>query len=110
MVSAFGGESEKKATLTKPRTQQAHALTPLLTEPDPPEFPFLTLLVSGGHTLLLLATSSSQFKIIADTVDNSIGYITLTCRLPANLESKCLFPFRLTIGYSETVTTRSLDC
>ncbi|KAF8626848.1 hypothetical protein AX15_004674 [Amanita polypyramis BW_CC] len=53
---------------------QAHALTPLLTTwPNPPMFPFLTLLISGGHTLLLLANSSSSFKILATTSDESIG-------------------------------------
>ncbi len=53
--------------------QQAHALTSLLTESDPPKFPFLTLLVSGGHTLLLLAYSPTRFKILATTVDSAIG-------------------------------------
>lgn len=58
--------------------QQAHALTPFLTAspmtPSPaPEFPFLTLLLSGGHTLLLLARSPSSFRILASTADESIG-------------------------------------
>ncbi|KAL8283612.1 hypothetical protein RQP46_005407 [Phenoliferia psychrophenolica] len=52
---------------------QAHALTPLLTEEVPPEFPFLTLLVSGGHTLLVLARSETSFKILATCDDESIG-------------------------------------
>ncbi|KAF9467255.1 Gcp-like domain-containing protein [Collybia nuda] len=53
---------------------QAHALTPLLTSwPNPPKFPFLTLLISGGHTLLLLATSLTSFRILATTPDESIG-------------------------------------
>ncbi|KAF8070292.1 Gcp-like domain-containing protein [Lyophyllum atratum] len=53
---------------------QAHALTPLLTSwPNPPKFPFLTLLVSGGHTLLLLAKSLNSFQILATTPDESIG-------------------------------------
>ncbi|KAG6866607.1 hypothetical protein C0991_000717 [Blastosporella zonata] len=53
---------------------QAHALTPLLTSySNPPKFPFLTLLVSGGHTLLLLATSLTNFRILATTPDESIG-------------------------------------
>ncbi|KAK2467799.1 hypothetical protein APHAL10511_000094 [Amanita phalloides] len=53
---------------------QAHALTPLLTVwPNPPRFPFLTLLISGGHTLLLLAKSSTSFKVLATTSDESIG-------------------------------------
>lgn len=53
---------------------QAHALTVTLTESTPPPFPFLTLLLSGGHTLLVLARSESQFQILATTTDESIGY------------------------------------
>ena len=53
--------------------QQAHALTPLLTEDTPPRFPFLVLLVSGGHTQLVLAKGLDEFEIVMDKVDNSIG-------------------------------------
>ncbi|KAI9632823.1 glycoprotease family-domain-containing protein [Dioszegia hungarica] len=52
---------------------QAHALTPLLTELEPPEFPFLVLLVSGGHTQLVLAKGLNEFRIVANTLDNSVG-------------------------------------
>jgi N6-L-threonylcarbamoyladenine synthase len=52
---------------------QAHALTPLLTETTPPQFPFLTLLVSGGHTQLVLAESWDTFRILMGTIDNAIG-------------------------------------
>lgn len=38
-----------------------------------PRFPFLTLLISGGHTLLLLARSRTSFQILASTHDESIG-------------------------------------
>ena len=38
-----------------------------------PAFPFLTLLISGGHTLLLLARSSTAFSVLATTPDDSIG-------------------------------------
>lgn len=57
------------------RAQQAHALTPLLTSPpsERPQFPFLTILVSGGHTLLLLASSPKSFRILATSLDESIG-------------------------------------
>ncbi|CDO76685.1 hypothetical protein BN946_scf184677.g5 [Trametes cinnabarina] len=67
------------AALNKPLVgvhhMQAHALTPLLTSPpsELPQFPFLTLLVSGGHTLLLLASSRTSFRILATTLDESIG-------------------------------------
>jgi N6-L-threonylcarbamoyladenine synthase len=53
--------------------QQAHALTALYTSQPAPKFPFLTLLVSGGHTLLLLARSRSHFTILATTSDESVG-------------------------------------
>lgn len=38
-----------------------------------PTFPFLTLLISGGHTLLLLALSNSKFRILATTRDEAVG-------------------------------------
>ncbi|TFK54032.1 peptidase M22, glycoprotease [Heliocybe sulcata] len=67
------------AALRKPLVgvhhMQAHALTPLLTSPKEslPQFPFLTLLVSGGHTMIVLAKSVKSFQILATTVDESIG-------------------------------------
>ncbi|VDC03612.1 unnamed protein product [Peniophora sp. CBMAI 1063] len=67
------------AALNKPvvgvHHMQAHALTALLTEPSSsrPAFPFLTLLVSGGHTLLVLATSPFRFEILASTLDIAVG-------------------------------------
>ena len=60
---------------------QAHALTPRLAsalkygakyEPDP-AFPFLSLLVSGGHTLLLHSKSITDHEILARTKDVAIG-------------------------------------
>ncbi|KAF8891701.1 glycoprotease family-domain-containing protein [Infundibulicybe gibba] len=66
------------AALNKPLVgvhhMQAHALTPLLTSwPDIPKFPFLSLLISGGHTLILLAASLKSFRVLATTPDESIG-------------------------------------
>ena len=56
---------------------QAHALTSVLTAPSynhsTPTFPFLTLLVSGGHTLLLYASSRTKFRQLATTADESVG-------------------------------------
>nr|ODO03685.1 hypothetical protein L204_00021 [Cryptococcus depauperatus CBS 7855] len=52
---------------------QAHALTPLLTETTPPAFPFLVLLLSGGHTQLVLAEGSFKFRILLDALDSKIG-------------------------------------
>jgi len=54
--------------------QQAHALTHQITNPDDfCGYPFLTLLVSGGHTMLVLAMSCQKFKILASSVDVAIG-------------------------------------
>ncbi|ORY24464.1 glycoprotease family-domain-containing protein [Naematelia encephala] len=52
---------------------QAHALTPLLTEQNPPQYPFLTLLASGGHTQLVLVKSLNEYKIVCDTLDMQVG-------------------------------------
>lgn len=59
---------------------QAHALTPRLSsalckgrnEPFPP-FPFLSLLVSGGHTLLIHSRGLVDYEILATTADIAIG-------------------------------------
>ena len=60
---------------------QAHALTPRLvsalaqdpTEPSEPAFPFLSLLVSGGHTLLVHSKALAEHEILASTLDIAIG-------------------------------------
>lgn len=52
---------------------QAHALTVGLTADVPPAFPYLTLLISGGHTLLLSASGPFEFQILATTDDDAIG-------------------------------------
>ncbi|KAJ7039249.1 glycoprotease family-domain-containing protein [Mycena alexandri] len=52
---------------------QAHTLTPELTSSTPPQFPFLSLLVSGGHTMIVLVSSRTEFRILVNTVDKSIG-------------------------------------
>ncbi|KAJ7782860.1 glycoprotease family-domain-containing protein [Mycena metata] len=52
---------------------QAHTLTPELTSSTPPQFPFLSLLVSGGHTMIVHVLSRTEFRILVNTVDKSIG-------------------------------------
>ncbi|PPJ59997.1 hypothetical protein CBER1_02662 [Cercospora berteroae] len=59
---------------------QAHALTPRLVHamdapliaPEP-EFPFLTVLVSGGHTMLIDSRSLTEHSILAETGDIALG-------------------------------------
>jgi N6-L-threonylcarbamoyladenine synthase len=51
---------------------EAHLLAPLL-EPDPPEFPFLALLVSGGHTLLALVAGLGRYAVLGQSLDDAAG-------------------------------------
>ncbi|XP_024395864.1 probable tRNA N6-adenosine threonylcarbamoyltransferase, mitochondrial [Physcomitrium patens] len=51
---------------------EAHALVVRLTEKGV-EFPFVVLLVSGGHNLLLLAQDVGQYTQLGTTVDDAIG-------------------------------------
>lgn len=51
---------------------QAHVLANLITD-DKPEFPFLCLTVSGGHTQIVLANSPLDLKVIGETIDDAAG-------------------------------------
>lgn len=54
---------------------EGHALTPRLTTKgnDKIEFPYLLLLVSGGHTQLLVAKAPGQYKHLGTTLDDAAG-------------------------------------
>lgn len=51
---------------------EGHLLAPMLEE-NTPDFPFLALLVSGGHTLLVDVTGIGQYKIIGESLDDAVG-------------------------------------
>ena len=51
---------------------EGHLLAPLL-EPDPPQFPFLALLVSGGHTQLVHVGGIGRYEILGESVDDAAG-------------------------------------
>ena len=51
---------------------EAHLLAPML-EPDPPAFPFVALLVSGGHTLLVEVTAVGAYRLLGESVDDAAG-------------------------------------
>ncbi len=51
---------------------EGHLLTPRLTDPDL-EFPYLVLLVSGGHSQILIAHSIGNYERLATTVDDAVG-------------------------------------
>lgn len=51
---------------------EGHLLAPLLEE-DPPEPPFVALLVSGGHSMLVEVRAIGQYTILGDTLDDAAG-------------------------------------
>jgi N6-L-threonylcarbamoyladenine synthase len=51
---------------------EAHLLSALLEDPAP-AFPFLALVVSGGHTTLYLAHAVGRYDTLAETVDDAVG-------------------------------------
>jgi N6-L-threonylcarbamoyladenine synthase len=51
---------------------EGHLLAPMLETPAP-EFPFLALLVSGGHTMLVRVDGIGAYRILGDTLDDAAG-------------------------------------
>lgn len=51
---------------------EGHLLAPLM-EDDPPEPPFVALLVSGGHTQLVAVDRIGQYRLLGETLDDAAG-------------------------------------
>jgi N6-L-threonylcarbamoyladenine synthase len=51
---------------------EGHLLSPFLSA-DPPQFPFIALLVSGGHTQLMQVDAVGSYKILGETIDDAAG-------------------------------------
>ena len=51
---------------------EGHLLSPFLSS-DPPEFPFVALLVSGGHTQLMRVDGVGRYAILGETIDDAAG-------------------------------------
>ncbi|MDO8263600.1 MAG: tRNA (adenosine(37)-N6)-threonylcarbamoyltransferase complex transferase subunit TsaD [Gallionella sp.] len=51
---------------------EGHLLSPLLSDPAP-EFPFVALLVSGGHTQLMRVDGIGQYTLLGETLDDAAG-------------------------------------
>jgi N6-L-threonylcarbamoyladenine synthase len=51
---------------------EGHLLSPFLSV-DPPEFPFVALLVSGGHTQLMQVDGVGRYQILGETIDDAAG-------------------------------------
>ncbi|MBA6414049.1 tRNA (adenosine(37)-N6)-threonylcarbamoyltransferase complex transferase subunit TsaD [Parahaliea sp. F7430] len=51
---------------------EGHLLAPML-EPERPEFPFVALLVSGGHTQLVRVDGIGQYRLLGESLDDAAG-------------------------------------
>ncbi len=51
---------------------EGHLLAPML-EDEPPEFPFLALLVSGGHSMLIAVRGLGEYEVLGTTLDDAVG-------------------------------------
>jgi N6-L-threonylcarbamoyladenine synthase len=51
---------------------EGHLLSPLLGDP-PPTFPFVALLVSGGHSQFMAVSGVGQYELLGETVDDAAG-------------------------------------
>jgi N6-L-threonylcarbamoyladenine synthase len=51
---------------------EGHLLAPML-EADPPEPPYVALLVSGGHSMLVEVTGIGRYRLLGDTLDDAAG-------------------------------------
>jgi N6-L-threonylcarbamoyladenine synthase len=51
---------------------EGHLLAPCL-EPEPPAFPYLALLVSGGHTMLVDVEGLGRYRVLGESLDDAAG-------------------------------------
>ena len=51
---------------------EGHLLSPFLSQ-EPPEFPFVALLVSGGHTQLMQVDGVGRYRLLGETIDDAAG-------------------------------------
>ena len=51
---------------------EGHLLAPMLEE-NPPDFPFVALLVSGGHTQLVAVKEVGEYRILGQSIDDAVG-------------------------------------
>ncbi len=51
---------------------EGHLLSPFLSA-DPPDFPFVALLVSGGHTQLMRVDGVGRYQLLGETIDDAAG-------------------------------------
>jgi N6-L-threonylcarbamoyladenine synthase len=52
---------------------EGHLLSPFLAADDAPSFPFIALLVSGGHTQLMRVDGIGRYELLGETIDDAAG-------------------------------------
>jgi N6-L-threonylcarbamoyladenine synthase len=76
LLVGAGAASAMALALDKPTLGvhhlEGHLLSPFLSA-DPPEFPFVALLVSGGHTQLMLVAGVGRYELLGETIDDAAG-------------------------------------
>ena len=76
LLVGSGAACAMAAALDKPvlgvHHLEGHLLSPFLSI-DPPEFPFVALLVSGGHTQLMRVDGVGRYEILGETIDDAAG-------------------------------------
>lgn len=76
LLVGSGAACAMAAALDKPvlgvHHLEGHLLSPFLSA-DPPEFPFVALLVSGGHTQLMRVDGVGEYEILGETIDDAAG-------------------------------------
>jgi len=76
LLVGAGVASALGASLGKPvlgvHHLEGHLLSPFLSA-DPPEFPFVALLVSGGHTQLMRVDDVGSYELLGETIDDAAG-------------------------------------
>jgi len=72
LVTAKGLALASRKPLVALNHLEGHALSPMLSDPDL-AFPYLLLLVSGGHCQLLLVAGVGRYRRLATTIDDAAG-------------------------------------
>ncbi len=52
---------------------EGHLLAPLLNEEDKPEYPYIALLISGGHTQLIEVQKFGSYELLGESIDDAAG-------------------------------------
>jgi N6-L-threonylcarbamoyladenine synthase len=69
---AAGLASSLDVPLIPVHHMEAHLLAPMLEQPAP-SFPFLALLVSGGHTMLVAVRGFGDYELLGESLDDAVG-------------------------------------